>query len=254
MSSRALKYGPAVVHQSVVRHVLTGMAIAAAGFGFVGLRPDLMVIEHVEFAGLERSGQFDLRHLSELRNGTTVWSVDTEQVARAVERHPWVKHAEVALRWPGTLYIDVQEYEPIALVNYDGLYYVDATGSVIVKATSEDLNYPVLTGMGPGLEGAHPDLPQVVLRDATWLLRRLMENEEFYGDSISEIHFSRERGFTVHAKQAQLVFGAEGLERRVQRLGLLLEHGLKLGQPVVVDLVSDSVAIVRPRDIVSKNG
>ena len=56
-----------MVHQSVVRHVLTGMAIAAAGFGFVGLRPDLMVIEHVEFAGLERSGQFDLRHLSELR-------------------------------------------------------------------------------------------------------------------------------------------------------------------------------------------
>jgi len=224
------------------------MAITAAGFGIFVLRPDLMVVENVQFDGHQRAGAMELRHLSDFRNGTTVWGVDPAAVVRSVERHPWVKRASAELQWPGTLHIEIMEYEPVALVHYDRLYYVDSAGSVILKASADDLDYPVFTGMGPGLEAVHPELPRVVLRDAAWLLKELVGSDALRASDISEIHFSRERGFTVYAQRSQIVFGVEQLERRIQRLGLILEHGLKLGQPVVVDLASDSVAIVRPQN------
>ena len=240
--------GSRAVPYYALRHLFAGMAITAVGFGFFVLRPDLMVVENVQFNGHQRAGALELRHLSDFRNGTTLWGVDTAEVVRAVERHPWVKHANAELLWPATLRIEISEYEPVALVYYDGLYYVDAYGTVILKATSNDLNYPVLTGMGPELEAVHPELARVVLHDATWLLRELTAGDGLSASDISEVHFSRERGFVVHAHQSQIVFGVEELERRIRRLSLMLEHGLKLGQPVVVDLVSDSVAIVRPQN------
>jgi hypothetical protein len=224
------------------------MALTTFGFGIFVLRPDLMVVEHLQFDGHVRAGPMELRHLSEFRNGTTMFGVNAESVARSVERHPWVKQATAELQWPGTLRVEVLEYEPVALVHFDQLYYVDSTGAVILKASGEDLDYPVFTGMGGALESVHPDLPNVVLRDATWLLRELVDGGSLAAEDISEIHFSRERGFTVHAQRSQIVFGVEKLERRIQRLGLMLEHGLKLGQPLVVDLASDSVAIVRPKN------
>jgi hypothetical protein len=177
-----------------------------------------------------------------------MWGVDPAEVVRSVERHPWVKRANAELQWPSTLRIEILEYEPVALVHYDHLYYVDATGTVILKASSDDLDYPVFTGMGPALEGVHPELPRVVLRDATWLLKELIAGGALGASDISEIHFSRKRGFTVYARRSQIVFGVEQLERRIQRLGLMLEHGLKLGRPVMIDLASDSVAIVRPQN------
>ena len=247
MPQLPFKNGSRAVPYYSLRQLFAGIALTTLGFGIFVLRPDLMVVEHIQFDGHSRAGAIELRHLSEFRNGTTMFGVDAESIVRSIERHPWVKEASAELQWPGTLRVEILEYEPVALVHYDRLYYVDGAGAVILRASDEDLDYPVFTGMGQALEGVHPDLPGVVLRDATWLLQSLVADGSLVAADISEIHFSRERGFTVHAERSQIVFGVEQLERRIQRLGLMLEHGLKLGQPLVVDLASDSVAIVRPK-------
>jgi cell division protein FtsQ len=216
---------------------------------FLAFRPDLAIVEEVRFEGQDRATHTSLRHLCDLRNGTSIWFLDLNSAEDKVERHPWVKHANARFEWPATVLISVEEYQPIALLLFDGMYYVDHEGSVFARAQSNDLDYPVLTGLDEQLVAAHPDLPRLVINEAVWLLDELDEQNLIGYESLQEVHFSRTRGFVVHTMSSEVLFGLDALERGVQRLQTLLDNGLDLDGAVHVDLAPTSVAIVRPLDL-----
>lgn len=214
-------------------------------FGVV--RPDCMMVERVVFQGASRASEASLRHLADIPNGTTIWSVDPEAAARGVERHPWVRRATAVREWPDRVVIEVEEYEPVALLHYDRTYYVDRDGTPFLADVTGDLDYPSLTGIGPELERAHPDLPVLAVRDALWLIEALDARGLLSRDRISEVAFSRTRGFTVHGPAARFAFGVDDLERKLARLERLVAEGqVDPEAPVLVDLAPETVAIVRP--------
>jgi hypothetical protein len=232
-------------------------AIAAAVVAVAALavsRPDLMLVEHVVFVGSDRAAEGELRHLADLRNGTTMWGVDLARAGGGVARHPWVRGATAVRRWPDTIVIEVDEYRPAALLQGEGLSYVDAEGAVFLqvptdsaRAASWDLDLPVITGLDPSLRRLHPDLPGLVVGDALSLLAELDERGFVSRDRVSEVNFSTSRGFTVHlVGGARVIVDLEGRERQLGRLALLLEGGLDLSEAVLVDLAPASLAIVRP--------
>lgn len=209
-----------------------------------------MMIEHVAFVGNERASAASLRHLVDVRNGTTLWGVDTRRAERGAEEHPWVKTARVRRKLPATLVVEVEEYEPVALLHSDRLHYVDRSGAVFLPARTDDLDHPVITGVDEALSRAHPLLPRLVVRDALWLLDALDTGGLVPRRRVSEVAFSRTRGFTLHLSGGtELRFGLEGLDRQVDRLGSLVAEGVDLDQPVLVDLAPATVAIVRPLQV-----
>jgi len=211
------------------------------------VRPDMVVVEEVAFDGPRRAGPAALRHLADIKNGTTMFGVDLDGAARGVERHPWVRSARAFRSWPGTVVIEVEEYDPVALLHFDGLHYVAADGTPFAEASDDDLDYPSLTGIDLTLESLHPDLPRRATKSALWLLQVVDERGLLSREEISEISFSRTRGYTVHIDGSRLVFGLDDMERQVDRLAMLLDRGdLDLSKPHVVDLAPTSVAIVRP--------
>jgi cell division protein FtsQ len=227
------------------------LPLAALALGLAALfavaRPDLALVEQVEFQGAERCSPVALRHLVDIRNGTTMWGVDLRRAERGAEAHPWVQSARAYRKLPNAVVVEVEEYEPVALLHRDGLFYVDRSGAVFLRARTDELDYPVITGIDEALERAHPDLPRLVLRDTLWLLDALDSRGLVSRARVSEVAFSRTRGFTTHlGGGAELRFGLEGLDRQVDRLSVLLAEGVDLGQPVLVDLAPASVAIVRP--------
>lgn len=214
-------------------------------------RPDCMLVERVVFDGHERAGLAELRHLADLPNGTTIWSVDLEAVARGVERHPWVRRARAVRQWPDRVVVDIEEYVPVALLHYDRTYYVDRDGTPFLADATNDLDHPSITGIGPELERAHPDLPRLAVRDALWLIDELDARGLIPREQISEIAFSRTQGFTVHGPRARFAFGVDDLENRLARLERLLTEGrVHPNSPLLVDLAPATVAIVRPLDAV----
>ena len=58
------------------------------------VRPDEFWVERVDFEGNVRATPAELRHLADIRNGTTIWGVDLDRVSSNVRRHPWVKRVE----------------------------------------------------------------------------------------------------------------------------------------------------------------
>ncbi len=209
-------------------------------------RPGLCMVERVAFAGQQRAGARELRHLADLRNGTTVWSVDLEAVERGVERHPWVRDARATFDWPDTVRIEVEEHHTVALLHHgDRLLYLSEEGVAFLEARPGDLDYPHITGVTRALAATHPELPGLAVRDALWLMAELDARGLVPRSAVSEVAFSEALGFTVHAGAGQLSFGHGELGRQVDRLAVLVGQGLDPLGPTFVDLAPASVAIVR---------
>lgn len=220
---------------------LTTVSIAA------WTRPDRLLVERVEFTGAARTSEVGLRHLVDVRNGTTIWGVDLERAERGAESHPWVRDATVRRRWPDAVVVEIEEYVPVALLQQEGLHYVASDATVFLRARSDDLDYPVITGVAAELGRTHPDLPRLVVRDALALLGALDERGLIGRDEISEVAFAASRGFTVHTHTgARVIFGLDGRSRQLDRLSKLFQQGLDLSRPIHVDLAPASLAIVRP--------
>lgn len=227
---------------------------AVLGMAFVVVRPDQLYVHRIEFRGNTRATVAELRHLADVRNGTTIWGVDPQRVSEKVHRHPWVSSVRVERRLSGTLVISVTEYEPVALLAFeDGVYYIDAEGRPFLRANSGDLDFPILTGIDHELERAHPDLPRWAIHDALWLIRELNDRDLVRSEQVSEVSFHRTRGFAVHTTgampgfpTAQVLFGLGDYERQLVHLAALLDKGVDLSQALHVDVAPQRVAIVRP--------
>lgn len=230
------------------------LLVALVAIVLLVVRPDQMVVERVEVRGQTRATEAQVRHLADVRNGAPLWSVDLDAVSAGVVQHPWVARVEASRRLPGTIVVEVQEFEPVALLAYGGrLLYVDASGLPFLEADSSDLDHPAITGISPSLEAAHPALPRLVIRDALSLLDRLDATGLVERSRVSEVRFHRERGFTVvlSATQpgrpgAEILFDLSDHERQLDRLAVLAREGVDLSEPVRVDVAPRRVAIVQP--------
>jgi hypothetical protein len=220
---------------------------AATAMTLLLVRPDCMVVERVTFEGSTHAGPAALRHLSEIRSGATIWSIDLDASARGVERHPWVRSARAFRQWPDGVVVVIEEHVPVAVLHYDQLYYVDKHGLPFLGGQLPDLDFPNLTGISTALELRHPGLPDLVVRDALALMAALEDRELLVHDDISEVAFSETRGFTVHVGQSRVLFGLDDRERQLDRLVKLVDRAaVDLLQPTWVDLGPAEVAIVRP--------
>lgn len=77
-------------------------------------------------------------------------SLDTGAIEERLEAHPRVSSAKVKKRWPSGLVVEVTEYEPFALVNFEdgGLHHIERSGHIIGEVQEGgDLDYPVIAGL-----------------------------------------------------------------------------------------------------------
>jgi hypothetical protein len=240
---------PTTVARTLWRIAKVGSAITAgvATLGWLVIRPDTLLIEHVRFEGIARAKPEALRHLADVTNGATMVGVDLAAVRAGVERHPWVKGASVRREWPDTVVVKVDEYQPVALLRTERLAYLDASGDAFLSAQPDNLNYPVISGLTPDLAQAHPDLPALVVREALSLLDDLDSRGLVARDDVSELAFSRSRGFVVHTTGgAEMMFALERREQQLDRLAVLIKRGVRTDLPMLIDLAPERIAIVRP--------
>jgi cell division septal protein FtsQ len=148
-------------------------------------------------------------------------------VRAAVADLPWVRDARVVRQLPGTLRIEIKEWQPAFLVRLDQLRYLTAEGHLVMAALDQGLDYPVITGLDRTvLEGGGPG------RDA--LLEWIEEDcRSFLPEEVSELHLDPDVGLTVYtaaAGGAGIHLGWSGYEEKLTRLGRLRDHLRQRGQ------------------------
>lgn len=195
----------------VVPSVAAAAAVALLGWGAwrYAVSGDLLRIRELRFGGLSRVSAAELRELSPVREGDSLLSTDLDALTVALRSHPWIASVEVRRALPPALEILVTERRAAALVDFGGLYLVDASGHVFKRATPGDgLDLPLITGVGREDYVERQAEVEPLLAGALALASRWAERGLDRRAVLSEIHVDPDWGVSIFA-------GDDGMEVRL---------------------------------------
>jgi len=233
-----------------LRETISRIFVACAAIGLLGA--GVRYVSHLEVTGLTVEGQnrattVAVRHLADIREGERLVTLDLDQIVESVVRHPWIKDAEVSRFLDGTVSIQVQEHTPVMLLSHTGLFHVSDEGEVFVRARTQDLNFPILTGVDSHLITEYPAVAQKIIDDALEIFSLVVSQGVVEESALSEIHFDEDLGFDLLLNnRSRLRFGLRSPEVQVTRLRAMLVSGLEFSTPQDVDLDLDGMAIATP--------
>lgn len=158
-----------------------------------------------------------VRDLLGLAHGRNLLSVDLEALAREVTEHPWVARAEVTRRLPDTLIVEVEEYEPVALLAAGAMYLVDRSGRPFKRREpGEGVGLPVVTGVRLDRGGAiSPSMERALEAIAAYAERPR--------PLLGEVHVDDDGSVTLYTavRGTQLRLGRGDLRKALARFDAL---------------------------------
>lgn len=155
-------------------------------------------VRKMVFRGCENSKEKDLYKISSVTNTSSMLSLDLNKVAWNIEKHPWVKKVSIKKQLPEKLLVGIKEREPVAMLNLDNLYYVDAEGVVFKKVESgDDTDYLVITGLSEKDAFSKKDEDKRLLVKSIELINMLKERDTFSDRDVSEMNLDENNGITL---------------------------------------------------------
>lgn len=123
---------------------VAALLLAAAGIaGFLWARSsDVFAVRRVSVPVTQRVSEAELRSAVSMASGVSLLRVSTGQIEARLRSIPYVRAARVYRRFPDSLEMDIEEYEPVARIEgRDGAHWLVAEdGRVLEK--SEDPGGP----------------------------------------------------------------------------------------------------------------
>lgn len=156
---------------SAKRWTLIGMALLTVVLAVTGvyltLSGTLFSVQQVEFAGVVTLDQGELMEMTGIGLGDNLLALDTGKVAEHLEAHPMLDVIRVDRRYPHTVYIQIREREPWAVIESMGNFVVLDEDMTVMAVRSElpAGQYPLIVGVipveyEPGTKIALDDAPQ----------------------------------------------------------------------------------------------
>ncbi|OGP15757.1 MAG: hypothetical protein A2053_02345 [Deltaproteobacteria bacterium GWA2_50_8] len=193
--------------------------------------------------------EFDILKLTEVKIGDDLLTLSLSEMKEKMERYLWIKEVHLLKRYPHRLYIKVEEHQPMAVIDIDGLYLINKEGEIFKKMASTDpKNFPVITGMSQkGLQknklGSH-----VYLSQALELLHVASREKIIREYGISEIHWDSTEGFTLYSMRpvTQIKIGKENFEKKFKKFAKAWPFiAITSDSPKIVDLTYERRVIVQ---------
>ncbi|MCL2496491.1 MAG: FtsQ-type POTRA domain-containing protein, partial [Clostridiales bacterium] len=122
--------------------------LACASCGYTFSRSSFFALEQVIISGNQAVSAERLRHLSDVEMGRNIFTVDVDQVRQRLLIEPFVASAQVQLRLPRTININISERQPAAvLATGHAFVQIDNTGLVLRRMRELDtVRLPILSG------------------------------------------------------------------------------------------------------------
>jgi cell division protein FtsQ len=174
--------------------VLTVALVAAVPHAAAWVRSHpYFLLQTIDVYGNRRlSKEAILEHIA-VRVGESIWNFSARKLQMRLDAHPWIQRATVERELPGRVVIRVTERNPIAIVRFEELHFVDRRGHVLGPLGPEDSrDLPIITGLE---EGANRAFAPVALPRMAQLLRWCERRGCI--DDMSEVHIDRENGVTM---------------------------------------------------------
>jgi|GEM_PF-2459098 len=169
--------------------------------------------------------------LTGLKRGASLLEINPAKLEEALRRHPWIQTARVERLWPDRLRISLVEYQPLAIVQLDNLYFISTSGALfkaLEPADQHDL--PIITGLRPEHFAVGDGQPAPLVNKVLELCQFLKNSgPPFNFENIAEIHVDSERGLLIYPNNLKVAvdLGFHGYAQKfanLQRVLPLLHH------------------------------
>jgi cell division septal protein FtsQ len=235
--SRGVELGQSMT----VRHWIALLAIAAAAAGFsqiLTLDQFTVTAVNVQVRGNQRASTDEIYAASGLE-GTNVFRVRAENAAQQIAGLPGVASAEVNLRLPAKVMIDVQELAPLAIVQtITETLWVGSDGASI-QQVGEAPKLTLIEDSGTVRDARGTVLPEIVEGLEAIQARR---------PDLTDIHYGALEGLYLRAPEGYTVYLGQG-GAMVRKLALLEATQRQIAErdprPQVIDLRFDGYAMLK---------
>lgn len=156
-------------------------------------------VDSVRVVNQNRVSEEDVLARSDVRLGSSIFSLDLEMIGGKIAENPWIAKARVERVFPRQVIIHVEEHQPRAIVHVGYLYYVDAAGEVFKILEPEDsLDLPLITGLERQQLLEKPQESRKLLLEAMALIGELESRQTFNLEDVSEINIDPADGFALY--------------------------------------------------------
>ncbi len=199
-------------------------------------------------AGAPRVAEAHVRHLADLREGTSMLALDLSHAAQGIRRHPWVQDVTIHRGFPDSVTLSVVERAPRAVLVHEGLWFVDPNGNLVTQVDGPVPDLPLVTGLPESTVKEQPAIARRIVREAVALLDASAQQPDLRQGRISEVNFNPHGGFTVVlANGSEIFLGFRSFQEPLAQLRVLAQNGVTFtDSPVRVDLGIPSQAVVSP--------
>ncbi len=180
-------------------------------------------LEKVIVTGVDGEIKRHLLKISRLSLGTSLLSINQEELQQKMEKHPWVKSVNLEKRLPHTLIIQAEKEKPLAIVVLGELHYMNRRGKIFKKVVqNEDSDFPLITGLS--MTGRWREVQLKLAADVLRVLEA--EKEPWSLQGLSEVHVKKNGGVSLYFRfiPASIKLNGDELGRKIDELKRLVRH------------------------------
>ena len=192
------------------RLVLACLFIAAiAGIGYLFYHwvdtSETFHVNRLEVTGIEFLSEETVLTLGGFKRTESIWDFSLTEAEAKIEAHPLVAQASVVAYPPDGLSIRVEEKQPLALLNMDGvLYCVDMDGMVLPSKPGKLYDLPVLSGDFKGGVRVGSPARNELIEEGLHFLKHVLEDRPNMYTCISEVVLGKPDGLMLYTHEEGL--------------------------------------------------
>ena len=212
----------------------------------------LFRVREVEIEGYQKISRETLLSLLTIEGMPNLFTLQLRDVAKRLDSHPWIDHVKVRKIFPDRIWVQVVERRPIAILQLEELYYIDAKGVIFSRVGDRDeYNFPFLTGLNREALEKSPEEANRLITKALELLRIAEREKASPLGEISEIHMEKTLGvhYFTQMEGLEVKMGWEDFGEKLKKLSLIWSDLQKRGWAAVSIDCSDARRVVVKRVI-----
>jgi cell division protein FtsQ len=193
-------------------------------------------VREIQVEGCHTLSRETLVTLARVEGMPNLFTVRLKEIAKRLEPHPWIENVVLEKVFPDTIRIRIEERKPIAILQMEDRYYIDAKGVIFSPAEEgSGLNYPYLTGLTRKALEAQGEETQFLITKALELLLRVGMEKAGPLEEISEIQMERVGGIRCFTRSESLVvkMGWDDFGEKLKRLTMVWSDLRKRGWSAV---------------------
>ena len=184
-------------------------------------------VRKIEISGNELLSEQEILQLGGLGLHESIWKLDLGKVTEGISTNPFIANVEVKRKLPDKLRIEVQEKQPVALLNFKGKFLcVDQEGLVLPSKPNKHYDLPVLSGNFDSRVEIGNRAEEKGVKQGLFFINQIREDRPGLYSQISELVVGKPMGLILYTKErgVPVWVGKEGYKRKIRYLEAILKR------------------------------